>query len=73
VEYVGACLRGIRKCFYKIQSALQAQMPHQYMAERHQFEPGSRRPAMDERSPQAWVQALENLLVDPDADLPTEI
>jgi hypothetical protein len=73
LENARACLRGIRKCFYKIQSALRAQMPHQYRRSVISLNPGAVGLPMDERSPQAWVQALENLLVDPDADLPTEI
>jgi hypothetical protein len=76
LENARACLRGIRKCFYKIQSALQAQMPHQYSMKWQSvisLNPEAVGLPTDEGPAQAWVQALENLLVDPDADLPTEI
>jgi hypothetical protein len=55
---------------------LQAQMPHQYSIKWQSvisLNPEAVGLPTDERPAQASVQALKNLLVDPDADLPTEI
>jgi hypothetical protein len=75
VDNAWARLRGLRKCFRVIQDALSGHMPGPLMSRWQTVVPLDYDVAypVDERPADLWSQALERLLTDPDAVLPSEV
>jgi DNA repair exonuclease SbcCD ATPase subunit len=70
-----ARLRGLRKCFSAIQQALSGHMPGPMMSRWQTVVPLDYDVSypLDEQPADLWSQALERLLTDPDAVLPSEV
>jgi hypothetical protein len=70
-----ARLRGLRKCFSAIQQALSGHMPGPLMSRWQTVVPLDYDLSypLDEQPADLWSEALERLLTDPDAVLPSEV
>ena len=70
-----ARLRGLRKCFSTIQQALSGHMPGPLMSRWQTVVPLDYDVSypLDEQPCAVWSEALERLLTDPDAVLPSEV
>ena len=75
LDQTWARLRGLRKCFRTIQDAMSGHMPGPIMSRWQTVVPLDYDVSypLDEHPVGLWSQALERLLTDPDAVLPSEI
>jgi hypothetical protein len=75
LDQTWAHLRGLRKCFRTIQDALSGHMPGPIMSRWQTVVPLDYDVSypLDEHPAGLWSQALEQLLTDPDAVLPSEV
>jgi len=75
LDQTWARLRGLRKCFRAIQDALSGHMPGPLMSRCQTVVPFDYDASypIDEQPSRVWSQALERMLTDPDAVLPSEV